>query len=158
LNTKPSTLNQEHATLNLLSHSTSYRVIYGDTDNMGIAYHANYLRWFEMGRNELFRHLGMPYTQVEARGLMLPVSEVKCKYITPARYDDVIIINTALNMEFRAGMQFDYTIASQDGSATHTTGYTRHAFVNDRGKVVRPPAFIRELIKRGNREMSADFG
>jgi acyl-CoA thioester hydrolase len=128
-------------------HSTTYRVIYGDTDTMGIVYHANYLRWFEMGRNELFRHLGMPYKQVEAQGLMLPVSEVKCKYLTPARYDDVIIIRTTVNTDFRAGLQFDYAITSQDGSVIHATGYTRHAFVNDKGKVVRPPAFIRDLIK-----------
>ncbi|BBO67826.1 thioesterase [Desulfosarcina alkanivorans] len=130
-----------------LSHKTSYRVIYGDTDTMGIVYHANYLRWFEIGRTELFRHLGLPYSEIEARGLMLPVSEVKCKYLTPARYDDVLVINATLNTGFRAGMQFDYTITSRDGAVTHTTGYTRHAFVNGQGKVVRPPDFIRELIR-----------
>lgn len=129
------------------THSTTYRVIYGDTDTMGIVYHANYLRWFEMGRNELFRYLGMPYKQVEEHGLALPVSEVKCKYLTPARYDDVIVVHTTVNTGFRAGLQFDYAITSEDGSVTHTTGYTRHAFVNDQGKVVRPPAFIRDLIR-----------
>jgi len=129
------------------TYSTTYRVIYGDTDTMGIVYHANYLRWFEIGRTELFRHMGMPYREIEARGLMLPVSEVKCKYLTPARYDDVLVIDATLNTGFRAGMQFDYAITSQDGSVIHTTGYTRHAFVNDQGKVVRPPAFIRDLIR-----------
>ena len=130
-----------------LSHHTTYRVIYGDTDTMGIVYHANYLRWFEIGRTELFRHIGMPYREIESRGLMLPVSEVKCKYLNPARYDDVIVIRTSLNAGFRAGMQFDYTITNQDGSVTHTIGYTQHAFVNGKGRVVRPPVFIRELIK-----------
>ena len=130
-----------------LSHTTNYRVIYGDTDTMGVAYHANYLRWFEMGRNELFRHLGLPYKEVEARGLALPVSEVTCKYHHPARYDDVIFIHTTVNTGFRAGLQFDYTLTNEDGSVTHTTGYTRHAFVNDQGKVVRPPKFIRDLIR-----------
>ena len=129
-----------------LAHRTTYRVIYGDTDTMGVVYHANYLRWFEIGRTELFRHLGLPYREIEARGLMLPVSEVLCKYHTPARYDDVLVIEARLNSQFRAGMQFDYTITNQDGTVTHTTGYTRHAFVNGLGKVVRPPAFIRELI------------
>ena len=133
---------------NTLSHTTTYRVIYGDTDTMGIAYHANYLRWFEMGRNELFRYLGMPYKQVEAQGLTLPVSEVACKYLHPAHYDDVIFIHTTVNTGFRAGLQFDYAITNEDASVTHTTGYTRHAFVNDRGKVVRPPAFIRDLINK----------
>ncbi|PIE67031.1 MAG: thioesterase [Deltaproteobacteria bacterium] len=130
-----------------LSFTTSYRVIYGDTDTMGIAYHANYLRWFEMGRNELFRHLGLPYKEVESRGLSLPVSEAKCKYHRPAHYDDILYIHTTVNTGFRAGLQFDYTITNKDQSVTHTTGYTRHAFVNEAGKVVRPPAFIRELIK-----------
>jgi acyl-CoA thioester hydrolase len=130
-----------------LSHSTTYRVIYGDTDTMGVVYHANYLRWFEMGRTELFRHLGLPYREIEARGFMLPVSEVRCKYLTPARYDDVIVIEAPLNTDFRAGIQFDYAITNQDGSVTHTTGFTRHAFVNGQGKVIRPPGFIRDLIK-----------
>ena len=132
-----------------ISHQTTYRVIYGDTDTMGIVYHANYLRWFEMGRTELFRHLGLPYREIEARGLMLPVSEVTCKYLTPAHYDDILVIEATLNTAFRAGMQFDYTITSEDGSVTHTTGFTRHAFVNGQGKVVRPPDFIREMIKQG---------
>ena len=130
-----------------LTHSTTYRVIYGDTDTMGIVYHANYLRWFEIGRTELFRHLGLPYREIEAKGLMLPVSEVKCKYHTPARYDDVLVIRATLNTGFRAGMQFDYTITSEDGGIIHTTGYSRHAFVDGQGKVVRPPAFIRDLIR-----------
>jgi acyl-CoA thioester hydrolase len=133
-----------------LTHCTPYRVIYGDTDTMGVAYHANYLRWFEIGRTELFRYLGMPYREIEARGLMLPVSEVQCKYLNPARYDDLIIIEATVNVGFRAGMQFDYAITSQDRSVTHTTGYTRHAFVNGRGKVVRPPAFIRDLIQNSS--------
>ena len=59
----------------MLKHQTTYRVIYGDTDNMGVAYHANYLRWFEMGRTEMFRHLGMTYREIEAKGVYLPVSE-----------------------------------------------------------------------------------
>ena len=130
-----------------LSHKTTIRVIYGDTDTMGVVYHANYLRWFEIGRTELFRHMGLPYREIESRGLMLPVSEVNCKYHVPAKYDDVLVIEARLNIGFRAGMQFDYTIASEDGAVVHTTGYTRHAFVNTRGKVVRPPDFIRELIR-----------
>jgi acyl-CoA thioester hydrolase len=131
-----------------LVHKTTYRVIYGDTDTMGIVYHANYLRWFEMGRNELFRHLGMPYTMIEAQGLMLPVAEVKCNYIAPAKYDDVLVIETSVNKKFRAGIQFDYRIFNADETLTHTTGYTRHAFVNEKGRVIRPPDFIREIVKR----------
>ena len=131
-----------------LTHRTTYRVIYGDTDTMGIVYHANYLRWFEMGRNELFRHLGLPYKKIEAQGLMLPVSEVTCKYVSPARYDELLVIETKVNTSFRAGIQFDYTITNEDGTVVHTTGTTRHAFVNEQGKVIRPPVFFRELVKK----------
>ena len=130
----------------IISHQTTSRVIYADTDTMGVVYHANYLRWFEMGRTELFRHVGLAYREIESRGIMLPVAEAHCKYVTPARYDDVIVIHTRLNTTFRAGMQFDYTITNLDGTVTHASGYTRHAFVNREGRVVRPPAFIRDLI------------
>lgn len=71
---------------------TTCRVIYGDTDNMGPAYYGNYFRWFEMGRNELFRSMGLAYATAERRGLYLPVAETYCKYLQPAKYDDFLII------------------------------------------------------------------
>lgn len=131
-----------------ITHTAFYRVIYGDTDNMGVVYHANYLRWFEIGRSELFRSMGLTYREIEEKGLMLPVSEVTCKYLTPARYDDLLEIEATLDTGFRAGMQFNYKIKSKDEKTLHVTGYTRHAFVNRDGKVVRPPGFIKELIRR----------
>ncbi len=130
-----------------ISNTATYRVIYGDTDTMGIVYHANYLRWFEIGRSELFRSLGLTYREIEAKGLMLPVSEVTCKYLTPARYDDLLDIDTTIDTRFRAGMQFNYEIRSEDRKILHVTGFTRHAFVNGKGKVVRPPGFIKQLLK-----------
>ena len=65
----------------MIMYRSTCRVIYGDTDGMGVAYHANYLRWFEMGRSELFRFLGMTYKDIESRGFYLPVSEAHCKFI-----------------------------------------------------------------------------
>ncbi|MGD8468111.1 MAG: thioesterase family protein, partial [Desulfobacterales bacterium] len=70
------------------THRTTCRVIYGDTDNMGQAYYGNYFRWFEMGRNELFRSMGLAYSSVEDQGIFLPVAEAYCKYVMPAKYDD----------------------------------------------------------------------
>jgi acyl-CoA thioester hydrolase len=132
----------------MLSHETEYRVIYGDTDKMGIAYYANYLRWFEIGRTELLRSWEMPYQRLEnEEGIWLPVSEAHCKYLAPARYDDLIIIQAALDPQVKGGMKIDYRIFSQDRRIVHATGYTRHAFMNSEGRVTRPPAFIRELIK-----------
>lgn len=132
----------------MISHQARCRVIYGDTDTMGIAYHANYFRWFEMGRTELFRSLGMPYRQIEAQGFMLPVLECQCKYIAPVRYDDPLIIEARLDSVLRAGIRFDYTLYV-DGSdeKPRATGYTQHAFLDAKNRVVRPPKFIADLVK-----------
>ena len=95
-------------------HKTTCRVIYGDTDNMGQAYYGNYFRWFEIGRNELFRSLGISYASVESRGIFLPVAEAYCKYSVPARYDDLLMIETSLDTRFKGAIKFDYRIFSQD--------------------------------------------
>ena len=70
-----------------LTNFTSYRVIYGDTDQMGVVYYANYLRWFERGRSEFLRQIGLPYATIEAAGLHFPVAEVTCRYAQSARYE-----------------------------------------------------------------------
>lgn len=129
------------------SHQTRYRVIYGDTDRMGIAYHANYLRWFEIGRSEMFRDLGMPYAEIERRGIFLPVSEAFCKFRSPAHYDELIIIETVLDPAIRAGMKLDYTLTAEADRRALARGYTRHAFVDADGRVVRPPLFLTEIIR-----------
>lgn len=137
----------------MLSHETEYRVIYGDTDQMGIAYYANYLRWFEIGRTELLRAWQMPYQRLESEeGIWLPVSEVSCKYLAPARYDDLVIIQAELDPRIKGSMKIDYRIVNHDRKVVHATGYTRHAFMNREGRVTRPPAFIRELIANLSRQ------
>jgi len=129
-----------------IKHQTTYRVIYGDTDKMGIAYHANYLRWFEMGRSEMFRFLGLSYKAIEAKGIFLPVSEVLCKYKASARYDDILVIETSLDTTIRAVIRFDYSIFNEDGNSLLVKGYTKHACVNADGKVVRPPEFLKNIL------------
>ncbi len=130
----------------MLRFSTTCRVIYGDTDKMGVAYNANYLRWFEMGRTEMFRHLGVTYREIEDRGIILPVSEAWVKYLRPAVYDDLLNITVALNPGVRAGMKFDYEIYRNDEGELLAKGYTRHACITPEGKVVRPPHFLQDLI------------
>ncbi len=130
----------------MICHRNTCRVIYGDTDNMGVAYHANYLRWFEMGRTEMFRFLGLTYKSIESKGVYLPVSEVYCKFRSPAHYDDLIVIETALDTRVRGGIKFDYRIFAEDGQTLLVEGYTKHACLNADGKVVRPPVFLMELI------------
>ena len=125
---------------------TTYRVIYGDTDNMGVAYHANYFRWFEIGRSELLRSLGLPYKAIEAKGIFLPVSEAHCKYVASAKYDDVVIIETSLDSSVRAGFKFNYSVFSEDGEEHLAEGYTKHACISD-GRVIRPPRFLRDIFR-----------
>jgi acyl-CoA thioester hydrolase len=131
----------------MITHKTTYRVIYGDTDKMGIAYHANYLRWFEIGRSEMFRSFGVTYKAIEAKGVLLPVSEAYCKFLFPAQYDDVLVINTSVDNNFKGGIKFVYTIDDEDGQKILAKGYTKHACVDNNGRLIRPPKFLTELIE-----------
>ena len=132
----------------MYSHRTNYRVIYGDTDNMGQAYYGNYYRWFEIGRSEMFRSLGLPYKAVEDNGIFLPVAESHCKYANPARYDDVLVIETSLDTKLKAAIKFDYKIYREDGKTLVASGYTKHPCVDRSGKVVRPPKFLKDIIAK----------
>src|SRR6185295_18830508 len=96
-----------------ITNVTSYRVIYGDTDQMGVVYYANYLRWFEKGRSEFLRQIGLPYSMIEQQGFNFPVVEVSCRYSQSARYDEVIQIETALVELSRASLFFDYRIVRE---------------------------------------------
>lgn len=137
----------------MLTHEAVYRVIYGDTDQMGVVYYANYFRFFEMGRAAMFRHLGLSYREIEGRGFVLPVSEAFCKYLAPARYDDLLRIETSLDTAIRGGMKFDYAIRRDSDGILLVTGHTKHACMTTEGRVVRPPGFLKALIT--SREASA---
>jgi acyl-CoA thioester hydrolase len=122
------------------------RVLYGDTDAMGVAYYANYLKWFEIGRTELFRRVGSSYRELEERGCFLPVHEAYCRYLQPARYDDVIRIETRFSLSGRARLRFDYRLFSRDTDALLAEGYTVHACTDGNGRPIKPPAHLRELL------------
>jgi acyl-CoA thioester hydrolase len=130
----------------MISNRTTSRVRYGDTDRMGYAYYANYLRWFEIGRSELFRALGMTYREIEEKGVFLPVSEAYCKYLIPVRYDDPLVIETTLDAAVKGAMKFDYRLLSEDLVKVFAEGYTKHPCVTPEGRVMRPPKFLRDFI------------
>ena len=73
-----------------------YRVCYGDTDQMGVVYYANYFTFFERGRTEMLRSVGFPYSRLEQLGVFLPVTEAKCRYFAPARYDDLVTLRSTV--------------------------------------------------------------
>jgi acyl-CoA thioester hydrolase len=119
------------------SNVTTYRVIYGDTDQMGVVYYANYLRWFERGRGELLRASGIPYLGIERRGMHFPVAELSCRYFRPAHYDDLIVIETRITSVSRASLTFTYRIMRETEAALLASGLTKHACVDGQGRIMR---------------------
>jgi acyl-CoA thioester hydrolase len=127
------------------------RVRYGDTDQMGMAYHGNYLRWFEVGRTEMLRALGMSYREVEEAGIRLPVVEARCRYVRPARYDDQVAVDTVLARVGRASLTFEYRVSREGTDELLARGMTEHCFLDPAGRPVRPPAFFVALLERASR-------
>ncbi|MCP1306170.1 MULTISPECIES: acyl-CoA thioesterase [Paenibacillus] len=111
------------------------RVRYQETDQMGVVYHANYLNWFEVGRTEMIRELGMPYQALETRGLLLPVIEADLKFRSPARYDDLVTIDTKVVELTSLRIRFAYEI--KRGEELLVTGGTQHVWLNQDWKPVR---------------------
>jgi len=93
-----------------LWHQHLLRVHYKATDQMGVVHHANYISWFEMGRTEMMRHLGIAYREMEDLGLLLPVLDVKVKYHKPAHYDDCVAVYTTLEEFSPIRLTFKYEV------------------------------------------------
>ena len=118
--------------------TTEVRVRYAETDQMGIVYYANYLVWFEIGRVELLRSLGLAYSQLEIdHQCILPVVEASCRYRSPARYDDQILIETRPSLLRGSVLKFAYKIfrkANQEGKERElllAEGETVHVVCDD---------------------------
>ena len=127
------------------------RVIYADTDAMGIVYHTNYIKWFEIGRTELLRDMGIYYTVFESRGYNLPLTKAYCHYFLPARYDQVLLIETEIEYVKRASIKFNCVIWDEKQEKRLVEGYTVHACTNSEGKIVRIPEDVMGLILRSNK-------
>jgi acyl-CoA thioester hydrolase len=126
----------------------SYRVLYGDTDQMQVVYYANYLRFAELGRNEYIRQRGMPYKEIEQRfRIHLPVVEAQLRYAAPARYDDLLTIETSVGEVKRVSLRFDYRVlrAAEEKLLVH--GHTVHACVTFEGKPTRLPDEVAALLR-----------
>lgn len=131
------------------SHSTSIRVRYADTDKMGIVYNGNYLTYFEIGRTELLRSLGLAYAELERQGIQLPVIEAHVEYKSPAYYDDLISVNAMCTMERGILLSISYEIHKSEQLLT--IGYTKHPFMNiHTGKPMRPPKHFMDIWNAGD--------
>jgi acyl-CoA thioester hydrolase len=137
-----------------MSVSTQVRVRYAETDQMGIVYYANYLVWFEIGRVELLRSLGLAYSQLETEHeCILPVVEASCRYRAPARYDDEILIETRPALLRGSVLKFAYKIwrkASQKGEERKlllAEGETVHVVCDDQLNKKPLPAHYAEALR-----------
>jgi len=123
-----------------------FRVRYAETDQMGVGYYANYLVWFEMGRAEYLRWVGLDYNQYEEKGVFLPVIEAHCQYQAPVKYDDLLQIQVAVTEFGRTSMRFEYEIWKVEENKLSATGYTVHAFINRDKRPIRAPEDMKKLI------------
>ena len=121
------------------------RVRYAETDRMDVVYHSNYLVWFETARILMLDQIGMPYSEIEARGLFLPVLTVSAEYKSPARFDDYLEIHLFLKKKPRARMHFDYEV--RRGDKLLAIGHSSHGFMDRSGKGQRPPDDLVKLIE-----------
>lgn len=126
-------------------HSSHLRIRYSETDQMGYCYYGNYAQFFEIGRVETLRAIGISYKELEEIGIMLPVVELNVKYIKPALYDDLIEIRTYLKTVPRVKIEFDYEIYNEQKELL-TKGYTSLVFISS--ETMKPIMAPEDLIKK----------
>ena len=131
----------------MLQHSFSFRVRYAETDKMGVVYHGNYAQYFELGRTELLRSLGVTYKDMENNGIMLPVISLISNFKKSALYDDLLTVKTLLKKKPLVKIEFDYEITNEDAELI-STGTSVLAFMNM--KTGKPMACPEYLLKKLN--------
>lgn len=126
---------------------THIRVIYGDTDKMGVVYNAKYLEYFERGRNELLRDAGYPYKRLEENNIYLPVREAKLVYKKPAHYDDLLEIKSYVSQAEHERSSLRMNCSIYRDKELLVEGHTLHIVVNEVYKPVKPNAFMQEILQ-----------
>ena len=130
----------------------SIRVRYGETDPMKYVYYGNYAEYFEVARVELFRTLGISYDEIERRGIFLPVSEYKIKYLKPGLYDQLLEIHTYIKKTPGVKIEFEYEIYNEDKVKITEASTTLFFLDAETNKIVRCPDFLLDLIKENWKE------
>jgi acyl-CoA thioester hydrolase len=132
----------------MINNKTEVRVRYADTDQMHFVYNGKYLEYFEIGRTEMLREIGLAYSVIEKQGYQLPVLEANVKFISPAFYDDILIIESFMNVYPLFKIHIDYRINRKENNALVAEGYTEHVFIKeDSKKPIRPPLFFVEIVQ-----------
>lgn len=136
----------------MITKQHKIRVRYGETDPMKYVYYGNYAQYLEVARVELFRAIGISYNEIENRGIWLPVSEYKIKYIKPAKYDDLLTIETKITKLPTAKIEFEYTIFNEKKEKLTEASTTLFFLDAKTQKIIRCPEFLLELILKNWKE------
>jgi len=126
--------------------TSTVRVRYAETDRMGVAYYANYLVWFEVGRTDLLRTLGWSYREMEETGVILPVIEAHCEYRQASRYDDELDVRTEGRVLSPVRIEFRYEVVRRGDAVTAAVGRTVHAALDAARRPCRLPERIRQAF------------
>ena len=118
---------------------------YSETDQMGIIHHSNYAVWFEAGRTDFLKKAGIPNKEIEEQGVLLPLYEMNCKFKSPARYEDEIIVKTKLEHIGKVRIVFSYQVLNAKDGSVLTTGETKHAWTNKSLKPVNAQLLIPDI-------------
>jgi len=136
---------------------TEIRVRYADTDQMRMVYYSRCFEYFEQGRSDLLRSIGLPYARIESLGFFLPVAEAHARYLKPARFDDLLEVTTVLREPPQARVRIEYEMRDRAAGDLLVTGHTCHSFLDAAtGRVSRPPAVFTEAVGRAFAAGTAD--
>lgn len=132
----------------MLQIKTQIRVRYADTDKMGVVYHSNYAVYFEVGRTEMFREIGLPYDEMEKNNVMLPLVDLHINYKRPAKYDDLLTVVTTIKEMPGVKVHFDYEVLNENGDLL-CDGYTTLVFIDmERNRPTRMPDSIGNVLAK----------
>jgi len=126
---------------------TRFVVRYAETDQMGIVHHSNYPIWYEAGRTDFIRQLGMPYSQIEAQGVLLPLIELNCKYKSYSKYEDQITVKTRVKELSYTRITFSYEVYRNDEPDAVNYGETMHVWTNTELKPVNIRKYASHLYE-----------
>lgn len=129
---------------------TKHRVHFYDTDSMQVTHHANYIKWFEIGRVEFLRKLGITLDELMCDGILFPITEINCKFFSPSRFDDVLIIETYPTALTKVKVAFDYKVLREKDATLLVTGHTQSLFTDKKtGRILRLPKKYEERLIKG---------
>ncbi len=127
--------------------TTTYRVTYADTDQMGVVYYGNYGRLLEIGRTEMIRELGLPYMELENSGIIMPVYSVESRFRNVLRYDELVTIETTVKEMPGARIEFHYRIFNEEGVLAHEAKAVLVFLDRKTNRPVRAPERLVDLLK-----------